>query len=98
MVEERGAPRQNVQSYRATDSIANEEATSEHGRVHRSRKISTTRSSRECCCRDTGTEQPYPNAENVSRYIQLTSDACESYRRTGIDAGSVDLIARGLPW
>ena len=67
MVAERGAPRKNVQSYRATDSIANEEATSEYGRVHRSRKISTTRSSRECCCRDTGTEQPYPNGENVSR-------------------------------
>ena len=59
--------RKNVQSYRATDSIANEEATSEYGRVHRSREISTTISSRECCCRDTGTEQPYPNGENVSR-------------------------------
>ena len=46
MVAERGAPRKNVQSYRATDSIANEEATSEYGRVHRSREISTTRSSR----------------------------------------------------
>ena len=31
-----------------------------------------------------GTEQPYPNGENVSRYIQLTSDACESNRWTGL--------------
>ena len=58
MVAERGVPRKNVQSYQATDSIANEEATSEFGRVHRSREISTTRSSRECCCRDTGEALP----------------------------------------
>ena len=90
MVAERGAPRKDVQSYRKTDNVANEKATSEYGRAHRSRKISTTESSRECYCRDTSTEQPYPNGEDVSRYLQLTSDACKSYRRTGVDAGGVD--------
>ena len=36
--------------------------------------------------------QPY--RENVSRQFQFTSDACESYRRTGIDTGSVIEVLR----
>ena len=33
---------------------------------------------------------PTPTVKDVSRYLQPTSDAYESYRRAGIDAGSVD--------